>query len=81
MKTRSSRRIKELKQLPKLKDRFEHNAIKKVNLQVNQTKNPEIAGSIITKATKSKIARKDFKEIKDTYDPAKHQEKIWEKRK
>ena len=36
---------------------------------------------MITKAIKSKIARKDFKEAKDTYDPAKHQDKIRDKRK
>ena len=39
------------------------------------------AGSIITKSIKNKIARKDFKNAKDTYDPATHQDKIRDKRK
>ncbi len=36
---------------------------------------------MITKAIKIKIARKDFKNAKDTYDPAHHQEKVRDKRK
>ena len=39
------------------------------------------ARSILTDAIKSKIARKDFKEAQDTYNPEVHQEKVREKRK
>ncbi len=52
-----------------------------MHLQINQTNPPKIAGSIISKAIQSKIARNYFKEAKDTYDQAKLQEKIREKRK
>ena len=36
---------------------------------------------MITKAIKNKIARKDFKNAKETYEPAQHQEKVRDKRK
>ena len=39
------------------------------------------AGSMINKAIKNKIARKDFKNAKETYEPAQHQEKVRDKRK
>lgn len=75
-------RLQELQKKKQLntKETFELNNLKSFfTAQPNQ--NPNIAGSIITKAIKNKIARKDFKEAQDNYDPAKHQEKIREKRK
>ena len=73
-------RIKELKKSSKIKDIFEYNDLKS-EFTGQPNINPDIAGSIITKAIKSKIARKDFKKAKESYDPEKHQEKIREKRK
>ena len=63
-----------------LKEQFEINDLKS-HFTVQPNPNEDIAGSIITKAIKSKIARKDFKKAKESYDPEKHQEKIREKRK
>ena len=62
------------------KETFELNDLKS-HFTSQPNSNKDIAGSMITKAIKSKIARKDFKDAKDTYDPAKHQDKIRDKRK
>ena len=56
------------------KEAFELNSLKSL-FTARPNPNPEIAGSMITKVIKNKIARKQFKEAQETYDPAKHQEK------
>ncbi len=56
------KRLKELKHdLSKPKQLFEYNDLK-TELTQQPNPNKDIAGSMITKAIKSKIARKDFKE-------------------
>jgi hypothetical protein len=57
------KRLKELKHdLSKPKQLFEYNALK-TELTQQPNPNKDIAGSILTKAIKSKIARKEFKEV------------------
>ena len=75
-------RLSDLKKKEKLnaKELFELNDLKS-NYTNQPNPNPEIAGSMITKAIKNKIARKDFKNAKETYDFAQHQENIRDKRK
>jgi hypothetical protein len=62
------------------KESFELNDLKS-HFTAQPNPNSHVAGSMITKAIKSKIARKEFKNAKDTYDPAIHQEKIRDKEK
>ena len=75
-------RLTELKKKEKLnaKELFDLNDLKS-HFTAQPNPNPNIAGTMITKAIKNKIARKDFKNAKDTYDSAQHQENIRDKRK
>ena len=75
-------RLLELNKKEKLnaKELFELNDLKS-NYTSQPNPNKKIAGSMITKAIKNKIARKDYKTNQDTYDPTQHQEKIRDKRK
>ena len=75
-------RLSELKKKEKLnaKELFELNDVKS-HFTAQPNPNSKVAGSMITKAIKNKIARKDFKNAKDTYDPLQHQENIRDKRK
>ena len=78
MKTRLTELTKNKKL--KAKELFELNDLKS-HFTAQPNTNPNIAGTMITKAIKNKIARKDFKNAKDTYDPAQHQENVRDKRK
>jgi hypothetical protein len=64
----------------KAKELFELNDLKS-HFTAQPNTNPNIAGIMITKAIKNKIARKDFKNAKETYDSAQHQENVRDKRK
>ena len=75
-------RLKQLQKIKKMnvKQLFEYNTLK-TDMPGQPDPNPIIASTMLNKAMRSHLARKDYKAAQETYDPYAHQENIRDKRK